>query len=159
MRTVRGVLLDRDGTIVVDVPYNGDPELVEPVTDAKALLDRLRSAGLKVGVLTNQSGVGRGMITEAQMRAVNARVDGLLGPFDGWFICPHAPGDDCECRKPKPKLVFDAAREWNLDPSEIVVVGDKKSDVDVALNAGASGILVDANHSFGDAIAEILNLR
>lgn len=134
------MLFDRDGTIIVDVPYNGDPELVEPVEGAKSLLDRLRAAGLKVGVLTNQSGVGRAMISLEQMRAVNARVDELLGPFDGWFICPHGPGDGCECRKPKPKLIFDAARAWGFDPSEIVVVGDKDSDVEAARNAGSRAI-------------------
>ena len=110
------MLFDRDGTIVVDVPYNGDPVLVQPVAGAKAALDRLRAAGLRVGVLTNQSGVGRGIISEAQMRAVNARVEELLGPFDGWFICPHAPEEACECRKPKPKLILDAARAWGVDP-------------------------------------------
>jgi len=151
------VLLDRDGTIVVDVPYNGDPQLVQPVPQAKELLDELRAAGLKIGVLTNQSGIGRGMITDAQMRAVNARVDELLGPFDGWFICPHAPDDNCECRKPKPKLVFDAARQWRMDSSHIVVIGDKPSDVDVARNANATGILVDASLSFADAVRVILN--
>ncbi len=149
-------MFDRDGTIVVDVPYNGDPQLVRPVPHAKELLDQLRGAGLKVGVLTNQSGVGRGTITGEQMRAVNARIDELLGPFDGWFICPHAPGDDCECRKPKPKLVYDAARLWEIDAGEIVVIGDKTSDVEVARNANALGILVDANHSLSDAIASIL---
>ncbi|MGA8839992.1 MAG: HAD family hydrolase [Candidatus Aquilonibacter sp.] len=136
------MLFDRDGTIVVDVPYNGDPELVQPIAGAKAALDRLRAAGLRVGVLTNQSGVGRGMISEAQMRAVNARVEELLGPFDGWFICPHAPDEACECRKPKPKLLFDAARAWGIDPRQIVVVGDKESDVETARNAGALGVRV-----------------
>ncbi len=131
------MLLDRDGTIVVDVPYNGDPALVQPVEGAKAALDRLRAAGLHVGVLTNQSGVGRAMISQAQMQAVNARVEELLGPFDGWFICPHAPDDDCECRKPKPKLIFDAARAWGITPSQIVVIGDKKSDIEAAQNAGS----------------------
>ncbi len=153
---MRGVLLDRDGTIVVDVPYNGDPQFVQPVPRAKELLDALRAAGLKVGVLTNQSGIGRGMITDEEMRAVNARVDELLGPFDGWFICPHAPDDDCECRKPKPKLVFDAAHSWGIDPSEIMVIGDKTSDVDVARNAGAAGFLVDAAHSLADAITTVI---
>jgi HAD superfamily hydrolase (TIGR01662 family) len=153
---IRGVLLDRDGTIIHDVPYNGDPSLVLPVENAKASLERLRAAGLKVGVLTNQSGIGRGMITDDQMRAVNARVDELLGPFDGWFVCPHAPDDDCECRKPKPKLVFDAARAWGIHPSEIAVIGDKTSDVDVAKNANTRGILVDATHSLADAIASLL---
>lgn len=146
------MLLDRDGTIIVDVPYNGDPALVQPIEGAKAALDRLRAAGLRVGVLTNQSGVGRGTISDAQMRAVNARVDALLGPFDGWFICPHAPDDDCECRKPKPKLIFDAARAWGIDPSEIIVIGDKESDIQTAENAGARGILLQKGGTLKEAI-------
>ncbi|MDE2480701.1 MAG: HAD family hydrolase [bacterium] len=154
---IQGVLFDRDGTIVEDVPYNGNPELVQPVRDARGLLDRLRAAGLRVGVLTNQSGVGRGIITEAQMHAVNARVEALLGPFDGWFICPHAPADDCECRKPKPKLVLDAARAWGVKPAALVVVGDKESDVEAARNAGASGVLVGEGFTLADAVAAILS--
>jgi len=141
---------------VIDVPYNGDPDLVQLVPGAREALDRLRIAGLRVGVLTNQSGVGRGMISEKQMHAVNARVDELLGPFDGWFVCPHAPDDDCDCRKPKPKLVFDAAERWGVPASEIVVVGDKESDVEVARNAGARAIRVDANHSIVAAVDAIL---
>ncbi len=156
---IEGVLLDRDGTIVVDVPYNGDPSLVEPVLRARESLDRLRAAGLRVGVLTNQSGVGRGMISMADMNAVNHRIDELLGPFDGWFICPHGPDDDCECRKPKPKLVFDAANSWGIDASRIAVVGDKESDVEVAANAGGVGIKIDGTRSLADAVDLILSLR
>ncbi len=156
--SVKGVLFDRDGTIVVDVPYNGDPALVEPFSNAKEALDRLRRAGLKVGVLTNQSGVGRGMITEAQMHAVNARVEELLGPFDGWYVCPHAPGDDCECRKPKPKLILDAAREWGIASSQIVVVGDKHSDVEAARNAHAIGMLLDEERTLQNAVSAILQM-
>jgi HAD superfamily hydrolase (TIGR01662 family) len=154
--SVKGVLFDRDGTIVYDVPYNGDPELVDPVPRAKELLDALRARGIKVGVLSNQSGIGRGMITQAQMQAVNDRVDALLGPFDGWYVCPHAPEEDCECRKPKPKLVLDAARDWALDPAQIVVIGDKTSDVDVAKNAGATGILVGPAVTFAAAVEAVL---
>lgn len=156
---IRGVLFDRDGTIVIDIPYNGDPELVQPVEDARASLDRLRAAGLRVGVLTNQSGIGRGMITEEMMRSVNARIEELLGPFDGWYICPHAPGDNCDCRKPKPKLVLDAARDWNIDPSHIVVVGDKQSDVEVARNAGAVGIFTRSGSPLCDVVEELLSMR
>ena len=156
---IRGVLVDRDGTIIVDVPYNGDPALVQPVTGAKAALDRLRAAGYRVGVLTNQSGVGRGMITETQMRAVNARVDELLGPFDGWFVCPHEPGEDCECRKPKPKLVFDAARAWGIDASQMAIVGDKESDMETARNAGARGFGISPVVSFVDAVELVLAQR
>lgn len=155
---VRAVLFDRDGTIVVDVPYNGDPALVEPFPNARTLLDELRGRGVKIGVLTNQSGVGRGMISTEQMNAVNARVEELLGPFDGWFICPHAPDEDCECRKPKPKLVLDAARQFGVEPGALVVVGDKDSDVQAAHNAGARAILIDAAHSLGAAVEEIVRL-
>ena len=150
------MLFDRDGTIVHDVPYNGDPALVDPVPRAKELLDELRARGIKVGVLSNQSGIGRGMITHEQMEAVNRRVDELLGPFDGWYVCPHAPEEDCECRKPKPKLVLDAAQQWRVHPSEIAVIGDKTSDVDVAKNAGAVGVLVGRGVSLNDAIGSLL---
>jgi histidinol-phosphate phosphatase family protein len=157
--SVRAVLFDRDGTIIVDVPYNGDPALVQPVSGAKQLLDALRLAGLKIGVLTNQSGVGRGMITEEQMDAVNARVEELLGPFDGWFVCLHSPEEDCDCRKPKPKLIFDAARGWGIEPAEIVVVGDKDSDVEAAHNAGASAIKTDGACDIASAVEQILRER
>ena len=79
------VLVDRDGTIVVDVPYNGDPSCVEPVADAPHALGRLRARGIKVGVISNQSGIGRGILTHEHVQAVNARIDALLGPFAGWW--------------------------------------------------------------------------
>lgn len=95
------------------------------------------------------------MISAEQMRAVNARVDQLLGPFDGWFICPHTPDDECECRKPKPKLVLDAAKQWGFDAAGLAVVGDKTSDVEAAANAGALGVLIGEDMSLADAIAEL----
>lgn len=96
------------------------------------------------------------MITQAQMDAVNARVEELLGPFDGWFVCMHAPDADCDCRKPKPKLIFDAARAWQIDACEIVVVGDKESDVDAARNAGAQAIKIDGACDITSAVDRIL---
>jgi D-glycero-D-manno-heptose 1,7-bisphosphate phosphatase len=155
----KGVLVDRDGTIIIDVPYNGDPALVAPFASAKAALDRLRRAGLKVGVLTNQSGVGRRIITEEQMDAVNARVEDVLGPFDGWFVCTHTPDDDCDCRKPKPKLILDAARAWGVEPSQIIVVGDKESDVEAAHNAGVRAIKIDGACDIASAVEQILRER
>jgi D-glycero-D-manno-heptose 1,7-bisphosphate phosphatase len=154
---ILGVLVDRDGTIIVDVPYNGNPALVEPLPGARAALDRLRAAGVRVGVLTNQSGVGRGTISDEQMHAVNRRIEEMLGPFDGWFICPHAPGDGCECRKPKPKLVLDAARAWNLQPRNLAVIGDQQSDVDAARNAGARGVRVGWACTLAEAAESLLS--
>ncbi|WP_406076432.1 HAD-IIIA family hydrolase [Micromonospora sp. NBC_00858] len=136
------VLLDRDGTLIEDVPYNGDPEKVRPVPGARAALDRLRAAGLRLAVVTNQSGLARGYFTGEQMRAVHARVEELLGRFDAWLICPHDDADDCDCRKPAPGLVHAAARELGTSASRCVMVGDIGRDVAAALAAGAAGVLV-----------------
>lgn len=152
------VLFDRDETIVVDVPFNGDPERVQPVPNARALLDRLRAAGLPLGVVSNQSGVGRGLITLEQVDAVNRRVDELLGPFAGFFVCPHAPEDDCECRKPKPKLILDAAQALGVDPRCCVVVGDRESDVEAARNAGAIPMRINGVVRLADAVDAIVTM-
>ncbi|WP_435825191.1 HAD-IIIA family hydrolase [Micromonospora zamorensis] len=136
------VLLDRDGTLIEDVPYNGDPEKVRPVPGARAALDRLRAAGLRLAVVTNQSGLARGYFTGEQMRAVHARVEELLGRFDAWLVCPHDDADGCDCRKPAPGLVYAAARELGTTASRCVLVGDIGRDVGAALAAGAAGVLV-----------------
>src|SRR3954454_23791314 len=93
------VLFDRDGTLVHDVPYNGDPDLVRPVDGAREALDELRTRGVRIGLISNQSGVGRGLLTLEQVEAVNARLGELLGPFDTVQVCPHF-GDGCACRQP-----------------------------------------------------------
>jgi D-glycero-D-manno-heptose 1,7-bisphosphate phosphatase len=153
------VLFDRDETIVVDVPFNGDPQRVAPAPNAKALLDRLRAVGLPLAVVSNQSGIGRGFITAEQVDAVNRRIDELLGPFAGFFVCPHAPDDACECRKPKPKLVLDAAHALGVDPACCIVVGDRESDVEAARNAGAIPLKIAGPHDLAEAVDVILRLR
>jgi HAD superfamily hydrolase (TIGR01662 family) len=136
------VLFDRDGTLVHDVPYNGDPALVRPVDGARAVLRTLRRWGIPVGVVTNQSGIARGLITPDQMAAVNARVDRLLGPFDTWQVCPHGEYDGCDCRKPAPGLVKQAAAQLGVPVADCVVIGDTAADLAAADAAGARGILV-----------------
>ncbi|MEU4716294.1 HAD family hydrolase, partial [Micromonospora purpureochromogenes] len=136
------VLLDRDGTLVEDVPYNGDPEKVRPLPGAREALDRLRAAGLRLGVVTNQSGLAKGLFTADQMRAVHARIGELLGPFDDWQICPHDDGDGCGCRKPAPGMVHAAAAALGTAPGRCVMVGDIGRDMTAALAAGATGVLV-----------------
>jgi len=136
------VLFDRDGTLVHDVPYNGDPALVTPVDGAREALDSLRARGVRIGLVTNQSGVGRGLITRAQADAVNARVAELLGPFDTVQVCPHAPEDGCDCRKPAPGMITAACAGLGVDPARCVVIGDIAADVGAAAAAGAHGILV-----------------
>ena len=136
------VLFDRDGTLIADVPYNGDPARVEPMPGARAACDRLRAAGLRLGVVTNQSGLARGYFTAEQLAAVNARVEELLGPFDTWQVCPHDDTAGCACRKPAPGLVLGAAEALGTTPARCVVVGDIGRDMVAAGAAGAPGIIV-----------------
>jgi D-glycero-D-manno-heptose 1,7-bisphosphate phosphatase len=147
------VLFDRDGTLVVDVPYNGDPTRVEPMPGARAALDRLRAAGIPTAVVSNQSGVARGLLTLEQVAAVNARVDELLGPLGPWLICPHGPDDGCGCRKPAPGLVVDAARALGVEPTACALVGDIGADVDAARAAGARGVLVPTPRTLAGEVA------
>lgn len=140
----------------MDVPYNGDPAKVVPMPGAREALDRLRAAGLPIAVVSNQSGIGRGIVTRAQVDAVNRRVEEVLGPFAGFFLCPHAPDDDCECRKPKPKLLLDAARALNVPPADCAYLGDKESDVQAAHNAGVVPVKIDGIRTLADAVDELL---
>ena len=141
-RGPEAVLFDRDGTLVVDVPYNGDPARVRPVAGARAALDTLRGAGIRVGVITNQSGIARGLLTADQAEAVNRRVEELLGPFAVWEVCPHGPDDGCHCRKPRPGMVLAAAERLGVPPERVAVVGDIGADVGAAAAAGAASVLV-----------------
>jgi HAD superfamily hydrolase (TIGR01662 family) len=136
------VLFDRDGTLVRDFPYNGDPALVKPVPGAREAVEALRARGVRVGVVSNQSGVARGLITRAQVDACMARLEDLLGPFDTLQYCPHGPDDDCSCRKPAPGMVTTACAELDVDPARCVVIGDIAADVEAASAAGAAGIMV-----------------
>jgi HAD superfamily hydrolase (TIGR01662 family) len=144
---VRAVLFDRDGTLVHDVPYNGDPDAVRPVDGAVEVVQRLRDLGVRTGVVTNQSGIGRGVLTEDDVRRVNARVDDLFGGFDVWAVCPHAEGDGCACRKPAPGMVLDAVARLGMAADEVAVVGDIGADVRAAQAAGARGVLVPTHHT------------
>ncbi|MEN3281593.1 MAG: hypothetical protein V7607_2733, partial [Solirubrobacteraceae bacterium] len=136
------VLLDRDGTLVVDVPYNRDPDRVVAVAGARHALDRLRDAGVRTAVVTNQSGIARGLLTARDVAAVNARVERLLGPLGPWLVCPHRPDDRCGCRKPRPGLVLEAAALLGVEPGRCAVIGDIGADVQAARAAGARAVLV-----------------
>ncbi len=138
----RALLLDRDGTLIIDVPYNGDPAQVRPLPGIARTLDELRGMGVPLGVLTNQSGIARGTISRAQADAVNMRVDELLGPFDLWEVCPHGPDDGCACRKPAPGMIINACKTLGLEPHETAFIGDIGTDVDAAQAAGATGVLI-----------------
>jgi len=138
----KAVLFDRDGTLIKNVPYLADPGRVQPVPGAGQTLAALRRNGIAVGVISNQSGVARGLITPAQLASVNARVESLLGPFDTWQVCTHHPNEACSCRKPAPGMVVAAAEALGLPARDCVLIGDTGADVDAALTAGARAVLV-----------------
>lgn len=142
VRRPDAVLFDRDDTLIADGPYLSDAEQVRPMPGAEIALRRLRAAQIPFGVVTNQSGVAKGLITPTELAAVNRRVDETLGPFDVWKICPHAAEDHCRCRKPAPGMVRSAAAELGVKPERCVMIGDTGADVTAALDAGARAILV-----------------
>lgn len=146
------LLCDRDGTLVVDVPYNDDPDRVVPLPGVGEALERARAAGLRLGVVSNQRGVARGLITPERLDQVNARVASLVGPFDVVVCCPHDVADRCCCRKPSPGLITRAAAALGVPVSSCVVVGDSWSDVLAARSAGASAVMIGAAPPPGDPV-------
>jgi histidinol-phosphate phosphatase family protein len=138
----KAVLFDRDGTLVADVPYNGDPERVVVMPGAREAVGRLRAAGVATAVVSNQSGVARGLLRVEQVEAVNRRVEELVGPLGPWLFCVHGPWEGCGCRKPAPGLIKAAAGALGVEPADCVVIGDVGSDVEAARAAGARAVLV-----------------
>lgn len=141
-RRPAAVLFDRDGTLIKDVPYNGDPALVEPMPGAAEALRLLREAGVPTALVSNQSGIARGLLSDADAQAVNARMEELIGDVGPKLYCPHGPEDGCECRKPKPGLILQAAAALHVRPQDCVVIGDIAADMGAAISVGARGVLV-----------------
>lgn len=150
----RAVLFDRDGTLVHDVPYNGDPSAVQPVADAGEALRRIRAEGLPTGVVSNQSGIARGLLSWEQVSRVCAEIDRQLGPFTIWKVCPHRDEDRCACRKPAPGLILSAARSIRVHPAEVVLIGDIGADVEAARAAGARSVLVPTERTRPGEVAD-----
>jgi D-glycero-D-manno-heptose 1,7-bisphosphate phosphatase len=140
----RGLFLDRDGTVIEECGYLTDPALVRVLPGAARALSALASEGWKLIVVTNQSGVGRGLIAPHQMEAVQRRFLDLMQsqgiPIAGSYVCPHSPEDDCQCRKPSPLLLRRAAAEHGLDLSASYMIGDREGDILCGRNAACSTI-------------------
>lgn len=144
------ILLDRDGTVIVEKSYLADPAEVELAPGAGAGLRHLAAVGFTLVVVSNQSGIARGLMTEADVGAVNGRAAELLRAegveIAGWYHCPHGPDAGCTCRKPAPGLAHRAARDLGLDLTRSVVVGDKPSDIALGDAVGAGVVLVLTGH-------------
>lgn len=140
------VFLDRDGTIMHDVPYCSDPAKVRVFDESPSALRRLKSAGFKIVVITNQSGIGRGYFDEAQYHSVQQEMERQLGAgvIDGTYFCPDAPDVATARRKPGTGMVLEAQRDHALDLSRSFFVGDKRVDAECGRNAGTRTILVES---------------
>jgi len=146
------IFLDRDGTLMRDVDYCGDPARVEVFPQAAEALRRLKQRGYKLVVITNQSGIGRGYFTEADYRAVEAEFLRQLGDglIDASYHSPDLPGIHSLRRKPGPGMIFEAQRDHRLDLRRSFFVGDKASDIGCGRNAGVRTILVEAGSGAGE---------
>ncbi len=138
------LFLDRDGTLIEDVGYPRDPEGVVLLPGAAAALREARRVGLALVIVSNQSGVARGIISPAEADAVQARVTSLFEDegvrFDGAYFCFHGPDDGCTCRKPAPGMLLRAAEELALELPASLMIGDKPSDVEAGVAAGCAAV-------------------
>lgn len=134
--------LDRDGTINIDHVYINDPANIELIAGSADAIARAREIGFAIVVVTNQSGIGRKIIEPGALPRIHAQMEKLLAEeapgalIDRYEMCIHRPEENCECRKPSPKMVLEAARQLNIDLAQSVFVGDRLTDVATGKNAG-----------------------
>jgi len=161
--SVQAVFLDKDGTLVENIPYNVDPTLIRLTKGADEGLRRLHAAGYQIVVISNQSGVARGFFEEGALRAVESRVTELLDelgvPLAGFYYCPHHPEGSvpgyavrCACRKPAPGLILRAAEELGINRSRSWIVGDLLDDVEAGRLADCETILLDRGWKAGQIV-------
>ncbi|MFL6449783.1 MAG: D-glycero-alpha-D-manno-heptose-1,7-bisphosphate 7-phosphatase [Bryobacteraceae bacterium] len=140
-----GIFLDRDGTVIHDTGYIGDPELVQFMPAVLPALRHFQQAGYQLVVVSNQSGIGRGVITQQQYELVAQRIAELLREHDistATYYCPHSPDERCRCRKPNPYLLLRAARDLDIDLTRSYMIGDRLTDVEAGAAAGCKTILL-----------------
>ena len=146
VRRQRFVVLDRDGTITIERHYLSDPAAVELLPGAAEALRHMREMGLGLIVITNQSGIGRGLFGWETLNRVHGRLRGLLQAegvqLDRIYVCPHRAEDHCLCRKPSTGLLERAAQELGFDEKACFVIGDRASDIELGRRVGATALLV-----------------
>jgi len=148
------VFLDRDGTINEEMGYINHLSRFRLEPQAVPAIRRLNAAGVKVVVVTNQSGAARGYFPASLVDEIHAHLKQLLAAggaqLDGIYACLHGPADGCTCRKPKPTLIQQAARDLDLELARSYLVGDRYKDIETAANAGVKGILVLTGYGRGE---------
>lgn len=147
----QAIFLDRDGTIICDVGYPADPGQVRLLPGVGDALKRLQEQGFFLVLVSNQSGIGRGWVTEGQAERVHQKVVSCLAGYgvqlDAAYYCPHTPEQKCICRKPSPGMLLQAAEDLKVDLAQCFLVGDKQSDISAGKQAGCHTILLAADAS------------
>jgi len=143
----RAVFIDRDGTMAIDAHYCSRPEDFELYPNTASGLKVLQDHGFKLIVITNQSGIGRGIFNEQMLHTIHEKMIRQLKEqcvtLDGVYYCPHHPDEGCDCRKPKPKMVLKAVKEHDIDLAASFVIGDMQMDIDLGRNIGCPVIWID----------------
>jgi D-glycero-D-manno-heptose 1,7-bisphosphate phosphatase len=144
MSSAPAIFFDRDGTLMEEVHYCSDPGRVRVYPGVSAAVRKLKEAGFRTFIVTNQSGIGRGLMTEAQYHAVQAELLAQIGAglIDASYFCPDAPGTGSRRRKPEPAMVLEAAAEYHLDLARSYFIGDKDDDIACGRRAGTHTIQV-----------------
>ena len=146
MNKRRFVLLDRDGTIIVERNYLSDPSGVELISGAASGLRRMSEFGLGLAVVTNQSAIGRGFFDKSRLNEIHERMCTLLRQekvtLGAIYFCPHLPEDNCDCRKPETALPYLASKELEFNARDSFVIGDKECDIEMGNRIGATTFLV-----------------
>jgi D-glycero-D-manno-heptose 1,7-bisphosphate phosphatase len=143
----KAIFIDKDGTLVHDVPFNVDPELIEVEKYAFESLHTLQQHGFEVIVISNQPGVALGYFNEEKLKIVEEKIKKILSEkhiaLNGFYYCPHSEKEDCDCRKPKPGLLLKAAHDLQIDLSKSWMIGDILNDVEAGRRSGCNTILID----------------
>ena len=157
----RAVFLDRDGTVVVGVPYLSNVNQVELNTNAAEAIRKFNEIGYLVIIITNQSGVARGYFDEDRLVEINRELENQLlekgAKIDAIFYCPHLPESEindgskpCQCRKPKPKMLLDASEQYTIDLHDSLMVGDTPGDIIAGQRAGCKTALIYKGKDYYD---------
>lgn len=151
MMDFKVVILDRDGVVNQDSPaYIKSPDQWQPIPGSIEAISILSGKGFPVYIATNQSGVGRGYYSLDTLRAIHEKMTSMIedagGRIAGIHYCPHRPEDQCRCRKPRPGMLLDIAKEAGVTTGECVFIGDSQRDIDAALAAGCTPILVETGN-------------
>lgn len=168
MKKRKAVFLDRDGTIVVHEPYLSSPDQLKLLPNTSHGIRLFKEHGYLIIVITNQSGIARGFFDEKRLTLIHRKLTGMLGNegvvIDDLYYCPHHTEGiiehykvDCDCRKPKPGMILDAARKYHIDLTQSLMIGDSETDMLAGKNAGCRCVLIknDCNNASTDMVIRI----